>query len=235
MSESAADAVTPALVPSMDFSAVTDADLIEWMAVGDACAAEAHAAFTEFYGRHAQYIFAVCERRYGGEAEDIVADTFRRVYESASQFDRNTLVNVQDATAARLLVRAWMGQIIRWVAADHFAERDRHGKTVTPKCITSLPDKTCADPANPAADSELVTQVRNVISTLSEREQAIAWTIAHSWCPELGRLRWTQEDLDTIGERFNLTRENIRQIRTRLIRRLRLLLEPILNAYRAAR
>ena len=235
MSEPAEDAVTPAPIQSLDFSAATDADLFEWMAMGDSCATDAHAAFAEFYRRHSQYLYSQCERRYGGEAEDIVADTFRRVYESAGQFDRNTLANVSDPVAARRLVRAWVGQIVRWVAADHFAERDRQPESVTPGCIDSLPDNRCADPANPTTDSELVTQVRNVISSLPERKQAIAWTIAHSWCPELGRLRWSQEDLDAIGERFGLTRENIRQIRTRLIRKLRTLLEPILNANPAAR
>lgn len=235
MSESAGGAVMPAPTQSLDFSSATDADLFEWMAIGDSCATDAHAAFTEFYNRHAQYLFAQCERRYRGEAEDIVADTFRRVYESAGQFDRSTLANVTDATAARRLVRAWVGQIVRWVASDHFAERDRQPESVTPGCISSLPDTRCADLASETTDSELVMQVRNVITALPEREQAIAWTIAHSWCPELGRLRWSQDDLDAIGERFGLTRENIRQIRIRLIRKLRPLLEPILNAHAAAR
>lgn len=235
MSEPAEDATITATVQTLDFSSATDTDLFEWMAMGDSCIADAHAAFAEFYGRHSRYLFAQCARRYAGEAEDIVADTFRRVYETAAQFDRTALADLSDTTAARRLVRAWVGQIVRWVAADHFANRDRHGVTVTPERISSLPDNRCADPTNPAGDSELVTEVRKVVGTLPEREQAIVWVLAHSWSPELGRLRWTQEDLDAIGERFDLTRENIRQIRSRLVRRLRPLLEPILNANRAAR
>lgn len=235
MSESVEDATITATAQDLDFSSATDADLFEWMAMGDSCVTDAHAAFVEFYRRHAQYLFAQCERRYGGEAEDIVADTFRRVYATATQFDRTTLADITDETAARRLVRAWVGRIVRWVAADHFANRNQQGETVTPERISSLPDNRCTGPAHPTGDSELVTQVRNVINTLSECDQAIAWTLAHSWCPELGNLRWTPEDLDAIGERFGFTRENIRQRRGRLAQRLRSLLEPTLNANRAAR
>ena len=62
-----------------------------------------------------------------------------------------------------------------------------------------------------------------------------AWTVAHAWSPEHGQLRWSQEDLDAIAGRFGLSRENIRQVRARLIRKLRAKLEPLLNARPADR
>jgi hypothetical protein len=127
-------------------------------------------------------------------------------------------------------VRAWIGQIVRWVAADHFADRKRQPRSVTPACIGLLPERKCSD-----ADSELVAQVRSVIESLPEREQDIAWTVAHGWSEEHGQVRWSQDDLDAIAGRFNLTRENIRQIRARLIRKLRTQLEPLLNGQRADR
>jgi DNA-directed RNA polymerase sigma subunit (sigma70/sigma32) len=74
-----------------------------------------------------------------------------------------------------------------------------------------------------------------VIEDLPEREQEIAWTVAHGWSPEHGQVRWSQEDLDALGERFGLSRENIRQIRARLIRKLRARLEPLLSARPADR
>jgi DNA-directed RNA polymerase specialized sigma24 family protein len=225
MSESAAVAAAPVTARPPDFSARTDADLFEGMARAGTCTAAAHAAFAEFHRRHTAYLFAVCLRRYRGEAEEIVAETLRRVYASAAQFDHAALATATAPDAARRLVRAWVGRIVRWVAADHFADRKRHPPTVTPARIGSL-----SEPARAADGSgELVAQVRGVIESLPEREQQIAWTIAHGWSPEHGQVRWSQTDLDAIAGRFGLTRENIRQVRTRLIRKLKAQLEPLLN------
>jgi RNA polymerase sigma factor (sigma-70 family) len=230
MSESAEIAGAPAVAPTRDFSDHTDADLFGGMAQVETRTAEAHAAFAEFHRRHAAYLFAVCERRYRSEAEEIVAETLRRVYESAPQFDRSALADAT-ADAARQLVRAWMGRIVRWVAADHFADRKRRPQTVTPDRICPKPDPRRSDPTDfTDTNAELVAQVRGVIESLSEREQDIVWTVAHGWSPEHGQVRWTQDDLDAIAGRFGLTRENIRQVRSRLIRKLRELLAPIMNA-----
>jgi RNA polymerase sigma factor (sigma-70 family) len=229
MSESAEIAGAPAVAPTLDFSDRTDADLFEWMALAGTRIVEAHAAFAEFHRRHAAYLFAVCERRYRSEAEEIVAEALRRVYESAPQFDRSALVDATAADAARQLVRAWMGQIVRWVAADHFADRKRRPPTVTPDRITPTPDPRRSD-STASTDTELVAKVRGVIEGLPEREQDIAWTVAHGWSPEHGQVRWSQDDLNAIASRFGITRENIRQVRARLIRKLRALLEPLMNA-----
>jgi DNA-directed RNA polymerase specialized sigma24 family protein len=223
MSESAAVAGSPATAQPPGFSDRTDADLFEGMALAGACIATAHAAFAEFHRRHAAYLFAVCARRYREEAEEIVAETLRRAYESAARFDRSMLVNAPASDDARQLVRAWIGRIVRWVAADHFADRKRRPQTVAP-------DPLWAEPARvPDATTELVAQVRGVIESLPEREQDIAWVVAHGWSPEEGQVRWSQDDLDAIAARFGLTRENLRQVRARLIRKLKTRLEPLLN------
>ena len=226
MSESATAAASPAPAQTLDFSAQTDADLFAGMALAGTCVAKAHACFAEFHRRHAAYLFAVCARRYRDAAEEIVAETLRRVYESAPQFDRSALPNSSAPDVARQLVRAWVGQLVRWVAADHFADRARRPHTVALDGIGAL-----SEPPQPAGRAaELVAEVRGVIEALSEREQEIAWTVAHGWSPDHGQLRWSQEDLDAIGERFGLSRENIRQVRARLLRKLRARLEPLLNA-----
>jgi len=234
MSESAAAAASPAPAQSSDFSAHADADLFEGMALAATCAARAHACFAEFHKRHVAYLYAVCARRYRDSAEEIVAETLRRVYDSAPRFDRAALSNAASVDAARQLVRAWVGQIVRWVAADHFAERERYAAVpLAPDGWLSEPHPELAETAGRVA--ELVAQVRVVIEDLPEREQEIAWTVAHGWSPEHGQVRWSQDDLDAIGERFGLSRDNIRQIRARLIRKLRARLEPLLNARPADR
>jgi RNA polymerase sigma factor (sigma-70 family) len=227
MSESAEVAEHPATARTLDFSARTDADLFEGMARAGACVSSAHAAFAEFHRRHAAYLFAVCQRRYRHEAEDIVAETLRRVYASASQFNCSALTDVSAPDAARHLVRAWVGQLVRWVAADHFADRKRRLQTVTPARIAFVPDPRRTE--EPEPDSELVVRVREVIENLPEREQEIAWTVAHGWSAEYGQVRWSQDDLDAIAKRFGLSRDNLRQVRARLIRKLKERLEPLLN------
>ena len=225
MSEPAehAGAETPAGAP--DPSGDTDAALFRRMARGDSSPGEAHAAFAEFHRRHVAYLFAACERRYRGEAEEIAAETLRRVYESAGRFDHSALAGAS-ADDARRFVRAWLGRITRWVAADHFASRKRLPAAVALASLPPLPGpERLAD-----EDSELVAQVRGVIESLSAREQEIAWVVAHGWSEEHGRLRWSQDDLDSLAERFGLTRENIRQVRARLMRKLRARLEPLLTS-----
>jgi RNA polymerase sigma factor (sigma-70 family) len=228
MSESAKAATAFATAQPQDFSNHTDADLFESMALAAISTPTAHAAFAEFHRRHAAYLYAVCLRRYRAEAEEIVAETLRRVYESAPRFDRAALTASASPDASRRLVRAWIGQIVRWVAADHFAERKLREFTVTHERIGSLPDRKSLALAE-IPEAELVAHVRGVIESLPEREQDIAWTVAHGWSEEHGQVRWSQEDLDAIAGRFNLTRENIRQIRARLIRKLRVQLEPLLQ------
>ncbi len=223
MSEPAQALASPGADSPPDFSTDTDADLFEWMALGDGSPTEAHAAFAEFHRRHGKYLYDQCEKKYKDEAEEIAVATLRRVYESAPKFDRKKLHDPTDTTAARRLVRAWVGQITRWVAAEHFAEWKKFPQIVTADGINSLPAQPYADEEEnkTGSESKLVEEVRKVISELPEREQVIAWEVAHSWHPGEGCLKWSKEDLDAIGGRFGLTRENIRQIRSRLIRKLR--------------
>jgi DNA-directed RNA polymerase specialized sigma24 family protein len=231
MSESAAAAASPAPAPPLDFSAVTDADLFEGMALAGTCVARAHCAFAEFHRRHARYLFAVCASRYRDAAEEIVAEVLRRVYVCAARFDRSTLGT--EPNADRRLVRAWVGQLVRWVAADHFGARERRLPTVELADANWLADsRTETDSPTPGA--ELVGHVRAVIEELPLREQEIAWTVAHGWSPEHGRLRWSQADLDAIAQRFGLTRDNLRQVRARLIKKLRARLAPFLSGPRSA-
>jgi DNA-directed RNA polymerase specialized sigma24 family protein len=223
MSEPAVDAASPACVESLDFSTATDADLFEWMAMGDTCASDAHTAFAEFHRRHAKYVFDQCKKKYKDEAEAIAANALQRVYASAAKFERTNLGDWTDAIAARRFVRAWVGQQVRWAAADYFTDRQKLPQLVTLNSIGSLPSKPCVPPEEDTTgtESKLVEEVRRVVSELPEREQVLAWEIAHNWHPGEGKLKCSSEDLDLLGDRFGLTKENIRQIRSRLKRKLR--------------
>lgn len=237
MSETASSAAPPAESEQLDFSAASEAELFEWMATAESCVIEAQTAFTEFHRRYAAFLHRQCERRYPIAAEDIVADALRLVYERAGQFDLNRVREALSPAAAQQAVRAWLGGIAHNVAADYIAQRNHEPRVVTPERITSLPDKSCLDPAKDSKklNMELIDRVRQIIDELPEREQEIAWVIAHRWSPNHDQNRWSTEDLDAIAEQFGLKRENIRQIRVRLIKKLRTLLTPILGGSGSAR
>ena len=77
-----------------------------------------------------------------------------------------------------------------------------------------IPDEDVPSPADAAAFSMLRDQLNEVLATLTEREQ------------EVLRLRFGLDDgrqrtLEEVGQQFNVTRERIRQIEAKALRKLR--------------
>ena len=77
-----------------------------------------------------------------------------------------------------------------------------------------IPDEDVPSPADAAAFSMLKDQLNEVLSTLTDREQ------------EVLRLRFGLDDgrqrtLEEVGQQFNVTRERIRQIEAKALRKLR--------------
>ena len=233
MTTSAQTAETAADPSNLAFSTFAETDLFEWMAEAEKCPDEARAAFGEFYQRHAEYLFGVCSKKYPNLAEDIVSEAFLRAYQKAAKFDVKRLSG--DAQTDRRKVRAWLGRVAQRVASNIFAAREED--PVTNSCTTSLPDDwgpDCEADDEPGND-ERIAQVQAVVNALPEREREIAWVMAHSWRPGEKANRWSREDLAAIAERFNETPENIRQIKSRLLKTLRKLLAPVDGASVSAR
>jgi RNA polymerase primary sigma factor len=77
-----------------------------------------------------------------------------------------------------------------------------------------IPDEEAMSPADAAAFSMLKEQLDEVLSTLTEREQKVL------------RLRFGLDDgrqrtLEEVGQEFDVTRERIRQIEAKALRKLR--------------
>ncbi len=77
-----------------------------------------------------------------------------------------------------------------------------------------IPDEDVPSPADAAAFSMLKDQLNEVLATLTDREQ------------EVLRLRFGLDDgrqrtLEEVGQQFNVTRERIRQIEAKALRKLR--------------
>lgn len=233
MTTAAQTAETTADPSALDFSTFAETDLFEWMAEAEKCPDYARAAFGEFYQRHVKYLFSVCSKKYQDLAEDIVHDAFLRAYQKAAKFDVKRLCG--NAETDRRKVRAWLGRVAERVAANVFAAREE--EPVTNPSTTSLPDDwgTDCEADDGPGNNERIAQVQAAINLLPEREREIAWVIAHSWRPGEKANRWSRDDLAAIAERFNETPENIRQIKSRLLKTLRKLLAPTDDASVSAR
>ena len=212
----------------MNFLNASEGDLVEWMAIKE-CPDDARAAFGEFHRRHARYLFAACERKYGiqGLAEDIVCETLIRVFGRAASFDLTRLDG--DGEADRNKVRAWLGRVAHNAAADFFAARNndpatRQGTAALPSDGGATDERDDEPETEAWVAEERAAEVRRVVESLPEREREIAWVIAHNWRPGGVENPWSADDLNYIADRFGLTRENIRQIKCRLIQKLRKLL-----------
>ena len=77
-----------------------------------------------------------------------------------------------------------------------------------------LPDITSMSPEEYATNEILKEEIKNVLMTLQEREQEVLEL-------RFGLVDGTSHTLEEVGKRFNVTRERIRQIEAKALRKLR--------------
>ena len=77
-----------------------------------------------------------------------------------------------------------------------------------------LKDETCMSPEEYATNEILKEEIRSVLSTLQPREQQVLEL-------RFGLIDGTSYTLEEVGKRFNVTRERIRQIEAKALRKLR--------------
>ena len=75
-------------------------------------------------------------------------------------------------------------------------------------------DKTCLSPEEYATNEILKEEIKSVLSTLQPREQQVLEL-------RFGLIDGTSYTLEEVGKRFNVTRERIRQIEAKALRKLR--------------
>jgi DNA-directed RNA polymerase specialized sigma24 family protein len=182
----------------------------------------ARAAWAAFFIRHREYLYK-CLSRYGHAAEDIAAETFRRVYENSEQFDRNWVADPNDADAMRKLVKAWLGKLARWAAQDWFRGRRASCRVAPPGFFAARADHSCPDPSNTErpVDTAVIRLVREAVEELTMREQDIVWATANWWSPDLDNSPLPPEVIADLCRQYATTTENIRKIRQRAFAKIR--------------
>jgi RNA polymerase sigma factor (sigma-70 family) len=197
----------------------TDADLLVYMSMAADDPAAAREAWSVFYRRHVEYLYAVCLRAYGplvgGAAGvgDVVADAFRRAYEHAGTF---SVGEVDDDERLRLRVRGWLGRIAQRLVQSMLRSRGKcPSRFLPPEQWSNVAQRPAA-----AADGERVQAVRDALETLNEKEQIVLRT-TFQWY-QIGRehQRLPNDVVADLAETLQTTPENLRQIRWRAMKKV---------------
>jgi RNA polymerase sigma factor (sigma-70 family) len=200
---------------------VCDAELLRQMATAAVGSDEGKAAWEEFYNRHRRYLYGVCRRAYNetlGEARivELVQDTFIRVYQKARTFKP---VENEDAVVAGRRVRGWLGQISENIVHDSF----RNEPQVVFMDEDELPDR--GDSGNSAANSqtssERLKRLEKVMASLTDREQEVLRATAMWYRPGQRQQRLPNSVMNKLATSLNTTSDNIRQIRSRAMAKVR--------------
>lgn len=120
-------------------------------------AAAARAAETEFYGRHARYLYCVLVQRVrrplalsGREVEDLVQETFFRAFARAETYSGG---DAWDRESQSRRSRAWLGRIAERLLADWLADaRPRLRRSATARRLAARPVETAVLAIQPRQD-----------------------------------------------------------------------------------
>ena len=204
-----------------DGASDTDADLMVYMSMGADDPVAARDAWAEFYGRHVNYLYAVCSRAYGdtmcGDAGvgDLVAETFRKAFQCAHLFSAE---GIEDPEHLRRRSRAWLGRIAQRLFQDALRKRRRLEMVhLDPDMWQQVPERT----AEAQPDDERVRRVRDVLEQLSEKEQAVIRVTFQWYRPGQSHQRLPNDVVADLAATLRTTPENLRQIRRRALAKIR--------------
>lgn len=198
---------------------VSDAELLERVSKRSENAAAARAAETEFYDRHARFLYGVLVQRVrrplamsGREVEDLVQETFFRAFARAATYSAG---DAWDEASQRRRSRAWLGRIAQRLLADWLA--DTREVSASPYLDTLAEP----EPAPPSSRSPKLQLLREALDTLNERERDVLRVAALYFRPAEEHQRLPNEVSAELARRWQTTNENIRAIRSRATKKLK--------------
>ena len=206
-----------------DVADASDGDLLALISDKEN-AERARAAWGAFYSRHIKFLYALCTRTYGKSlghdgVENLVADTFLRVFTSGAATYRG--VELGDAEAHRRQVQGWLNSIAQSLACDMLrGGRKRIGTQLEQEEWQHQSE--CLD--LPVSKATLRT-CELMKSSLTEREEDVLRTTFHWYDPTKKHQRLPEPVLADLARRWNTTPDNVRQIRSRALKKLKAALE----------
>ncbi len=184
----------------------------------------ARAAWGAFYQRHIKYMYTVCLKTcgplLGGEqgAADLAAETFKRAFEFAHTFEPR---ETTDPIRIRRQIRAWLGRISWRLAQNLFQGKSEPPlQKWDPEKFSTLEAKDHSE----RSSSKMTERARVALESLSEKEQIIIRTTLQWYKPGEPHQRLPNAVASDLAGRLKTTPENLRQIRSRAMKKLRSLL-----------
>ncbi len=204
----------------------SNARLLSLMAARNNDSSLADQAFTEFYGRHKDYVLRVTYKAANGlmddgEKSDLVQETFIKAYEKAHTFRGMAL---DDVIQERKLARAWLGKIARNILIDWL--RKKKGAL-----LLSYDDEKIKYEAErqrtiggfPKSSEHYLVQ--EALEQLTEKERQILRLAALKYTPGDRELRIPASDLGELAKTYNVSKDSIRQTKKRAKEKVRMYLE----------
>ena len=215
-------------VPTHAVDHVSDAELLERVSQRETNAAAARAAESEFYDRHARYLYGVLVQRVrrllalsGREVEDLVQETFFRAFARAASYSGG---DAGDPESQRRRSRAWLGRIAERLLADWLAGAREISAS---PLLDTLAEP---EPGPPSSRSPKLRLLREALDTLNERERDVLRVAALYFRPGEEHQRLPNAVSAELAQRWQTTSENIRAIRSRATKRLKEYLTTRLSA-----
>lgn len=198
----------------------TDEDLLIYMSMKDDDPFTAKTAFNELHHRHAKYLYNILIKQYPGllrseEIDDLLQETFLRVYEKANTFKSTGAKSVKESEAH---VRAWIGRIAINIHRDRYRRNkksnEEHSEDIEWEDIPNRPGSV-----NIKTEEKQI--IEKALDTLPERDKAIILASFQYYDFEDGDFKIPKEELNALCDRFQTTRDNIRQIRKRSLQKIK--------------
>jgi RNA polymerase sigma factor (sigma-70 family) len=202
---------------------IPDFELIRRMADRALDSAAARFAWGLFYQRHERSVLRLFSARYAylfrlDEVTDIVHDGFMRAFERAATFDCR---EVCDPLAERQKCRAWLITIIANLVRDRFRDQPDVALVAEDPEAAEQPDTADPDPTQgQVPESDRLRLLRAGFALLSTTEQTVLHATMSWWQPDQENQRMPHTALQRLSEETGKSAENIRQIRSRAIRKL---------------
>lgn len=208
-----------ARIQETDFSKDTDADLLTLISWREEDGEGARKAWGEFYTRHFDFLSAVCLKSYGvrlgsEDVKDLVNDTFLRVFTHGADSFRT---DDADADNVRKLVRVWLCQIAKTLFLMRIRGRKRLPEVGFEESENASIEFT---PLSPEREVQC-ERVRELLAQLPEREFDVLMARLSNYHRNAGKQQFDSELLTDLAERWQVTKDYVRQILSRTLRKIK--------------
>jgi RNA polymerase sigma factor (sigma-70 family) len=206
------------------FSNETDADLLTMISWREDEEEVALAAWGEFYLRQFRALTYICLKAYQrqiGESgvEDLVSETFLRVWTHGAATFRTAET---DPDKLRKLITIWLSEIAKSLFLMQLRGRSR-----MPLVTFDETEHACQE-ATPLSTErqKQCEQLREVLDGLNARERDVLMARFSNYHRSGGKQQFDPEVLTDLAEKLQITKDSVRQILCRTLKKINLQLAP---------